>query len=131
MRLLRPSHWPRNVREQYCRRCNSNSREFSLLFLIIKKQKCISISRVALPTELLGKLYYVRQDCRKVIISLLFADNWRFLARGQKKRNQQLRIPLKRHFRRDSELFLDTISIFPQNIKLLLVIRRFKAIRRS
>ena len=25
------SHWPRNVREQYCRRCNSNSRIFVAL----------------------------------------------------------------------------------------------------
>ena len=63
--LLTNPHWPRNVREQYCRRCDSNSHKFSWLFLIIRKQKGLLLKiPIALPTELLGKLCQMNKILR-------------------------------------------------------------------
>ena len=74
-----PAHWPKDVREQYWRRCDSNSRNFRETEEGRKQNYVCSTTWAILPS------YRRNQNYSNMIFELQFANNQRFLPRGKEK----------------------------------------------
>ena len=88
-----------------------------------RKQKVKGVSS-ALPTELhffhiSGTIKYYKT----LNLTLYFANNWRFLPRGEEETHSTAKKSVKRPFQRDSDRFLDTIWFLHRNMKSLLILR--------